>query len=111
MSTAELWIAIIGMGVITYGIRLLPIALQDKLPLTARVRQALRYVPVAVLTAIVVPELLLPGGVWDFSLGNGRLLAGVLAIGIAWRTKNVLLTIGAGMAALWLLQIVMASLS
>ena len=33
-----------------------------------------------------------------------RLLAGVLAVVVAWRTKNVLLTIGVGMAALWVLM-------
>ena len=53
------------MGLITCEIRLVPMALQDRLPLTSRMRQALRYVPVAVLTAIIVPELLLPTGVLD----------------------------------------------
>jgi branched-subunit amino acid transport protein len=52
----------------------------------------------------VVPELLMPGGDFDFSLGNGRLLAGVLAAMVAWRTKNVVLTILVGMAALYILQ-------
>ena len=97
---------ILGMGVITYGIRILPIALQDKLPLTDSVRQALRFVPVAVLTAIIVPELLMPTGVIDVSFGNYRLLAGVLAVSAAWRTKNVLITIAVGMIALWLLPFV-----
>jgi branched-subunit amino acid transport protein len=41
------------------------------------------------------------------SLGNTRLVAGALAALVAWRTKNVLLTIGVGMAALWILQAAM----
>jgi branched-subunit amino acid transport protein len=41
----------------------------------------------------------------DVSFGNARLLAGLLAIGVAWRTKRVGVTIGAGMAALLVLQI------
>ncbi len=55
-------------------------------------------------SAFTTPELLRPGGALDMSLGNVRLLAGVLAAGVAWRTKNVLLTIGVGMVALWVLQ-------
>ena len=49
-------------------------------------------------------SLLRPNGPLDISLSNVRLLAGLAATLVAWRTKNVLLTIGVGMAALWILQ-------
>jgi branched-subunit amino acid transport protein len=39
-----------------------------------------------------------------FSFGNPRLLAGVLAGVVAWQSKNVLLAIAVGMAAMWVLQ-------
>lgn len=97
------WFTIIGMGLITYAIRLTPILLLERFELSPALRQALKFVPVAVLTAIIVPELVMPGGGVEVSLGNGRLLAGLLAIFVAWRTKNVLWTIAVGMAALWLL--------
>lgn len=97
------WLTIIGMGVITYAIRLTPILLLERFELSPALRQALRFVPVAVLSAIIVPELVMMGGGVDVSLGNGRLLAGLLAILVAWRTKNVLWTIAIGMGALWLL--------
>jgi branched-subunit amino acid transport protein len=42
-----------------------------------------------------------------FSLGNARLLAGVLAGLVAWRSKNALLAIAVGMVALWVLQAVL----
>lgn len=100
----EIWLTIIGMGIITYGIRFLPIALLEKFELGPNVRQALKYVPVAVLTAIIVPELLMPDGTLDISLGNGRLIAGFIAGVVAWKTKNVLWTIVVGMGVLWLLQ-------
>lgn len=97
------WITIIGMGVITYAIRLSPILLLERFELNPAIRQALKFVPVAVLSAIILPELVMPGGSVDISLGNGRLLAGLVAILTAWRTKNVLWTITAGMVMLWLL--------
>ncbi len=97
------WLTIIGMGLITYAIRLTPVLLLERFELSPALRQALKFVPVAVLSAIIVPELVMPGGGVDVSLGNGRLLAGLLAIFVAWRTKNVLWTIAVGMAALWLL--------
>jgi branched-subunit amino acid transport protein len=70
----------------------------------ARLQRALRFVPPAVLSAIIFPELLLPQGTLDLSPGNPRLVAGLLAALAAWRTKNVLVTIVIGMAALLILQ-------
>jgi branched-subunit amino acid transport protein len=67
-------------------------------------RQALRFVPAAVLSAIILPEVVQPAGVLDLSLGNERLLAGLVAVVVAWYTRNVLWTIGAGMVTLWLVQ-------
>ena len=100
----NLWLVIIGMGIITYGIRLSMIVLLEKVEIPTRLQQALRFVPATVLSAIIFPELLQPDSRLDISLGNERLLAGLLAMVVAWRTKNVLWTIIVGMAALWLLQ-------
>jgi branched-subunit amino acid transport protein len=94
------------MGLVTFGIRLAPILALERFPIPPRLRQALRFMPPAVLSAIIFPALFfLPNdGPLDISLGNLRLLAGLLAILVAWRTRNVLLTIAAGMGALWILQ-------
>ena len=97
------WLIIIAMGVVTFGIRLLPIVLLGRIEIPVVVQRALRFVPPAVLSAIIAPELLMPGGQVSLSLGNARLIAGVLATIVAWRTKNVLLTIAVGMIALWVL--------
>jgi branched-subunit amino acid transport protein len=98
------WLIILAMGLVTLGIRLLPIALLGHIEIPIGVQRALRFVPPAVLSAIVAPELLMPGGEFNLSVGNARLLAGVIAMLVAWRTKNVLLTIAAGMIALWVLS-------
>ncbi len=99
-----LWLTIILMGLVTYGLRLSIILLQERWEIPPLVTRALRFVPPAVLSAIIFPEVFRPGGTLDFSLGNARLLAGVLAALVAWRTKNVLATIAVGMGALWLFQ-------
>ncbi|SRR5690606_37365187 len=100
-----LWLLIIGMGVITFLLRLALIISTGHFTMPERLRQGLQYVPAAVLSAIIFPELLMPDGALDVSMNNARLLAGLLAIVVAWRTKNVLLTIAAGMVALWILQV------
>ena len=106
MTGTALWLTLLGMGLITYGIRLSMILLLGRVRISEDWQSALRLVPPAVLSAIIFPELLRPAGSLDISLGNARLLAGIIAAVVAWRTKNALLTIGVGMAALWVLQAV-----
>ncbi len=103
-NTALLWITLIAAGLITYAFRLSFILLLGRIQLSALVRRALRFVPPAALTAIIFPELLIRDGELAVGLDNPRLLAGLLAIVVAWRTKSILWTIGVGMVALWLLQ-------
>ena len=99
------WLTMLLVGLGTYGTRLSFVLLFGRREIPGGVRRALRFVPPAVLTAIIFPELLLPEGTLDLSLGNDRLIAGLFAALIAWRTKNVILTILAGMALLLLLGI------
>ncbi len=68
-------------------------------------KRGLRFVPYAVLTAIFVPELVFapPNNTLDVSLGNLRLLSGLVAVLIAYFTKSVLITVIIGMILLWLL--------
>ena len=103
----NLWLIIIGMGLVTFGIRFVPIVLLGRVEIPLIVQRALRFVPPAVLTAIIVPAMLYRADQIDLSLSNARLLAGLIAIGVAWRTKNPLITIGIGMIALWVLQSLM----
>jgi branched-subunit amino acid transport protein len=100
----SLWIVMAVIGVLTFLTRLSFIALAGRWDAPPLFRSALRFVPVAILTAIVVPELVLHTGTLDVSLTNARLLGGVLAILVAWQTKNTVLTIVIGMAAFWILQ-------
>ena len=95
-----LWLAIVGMSIATFGQRASFLLLPPRVQLPALLRRALRYVPAAVLTAIWAPELLLQKGALSLAPGNGRLLAGVVAIAIAWRYRTTFGTIIAGLVAL-----------
>jgi branched-subunit amino acid transport protein len=102
----SIWGVMVVIGVLTFLTRLSFIALAGRWDAPPLFGNALRFVPVAILTAIVVPELVLHTGSLDVSLTNARLLAGLIAIFVAWRTKNTVLTIVIGMAAFWILQAV-----
>lgn len=66
--------------------------------------RVLRLIPAAVLAAIAAPALTHASG--SFDITTDRFVAGIIAAVVAWRTGNVLATIGAGMGTLWVLQAV-----
>ena len=90
---------IFGMAIVTFLIRYPVLAFIGKMNLPDKFTDSLRYVPPAVLTAIIIPELFLTEGKVDLSLNNAALFAGLIAAIISWRSKNLLLTIVIGMAA------------
>lgn len=100
----SLWLTMIAAGLVTFATRLSFILLLERLKLPAWFRRSLRLVPLAVLSAIVLPELVNRNGALDVSLRNPQLISGFLAVVVAWRTRNVILTIVLGMAALFFFQ-------
>ena len=102
----SIWLTMLLAGLATYATRLSFIQVYGRMRIPAWVARSLRFVPPAVLTAIIFPELLMHNGGLDISIGNFRLLAGIVATLVAWRTKNVLLTVLAGMVVLWTLQLI-----
>lgn len=104
-DSAALWLVIVTAGVGTYAIRLSFIALFGRLDdVPEGVERALRFVPAAVLSALVVPQFVLADGSVALSAANARLFAGAFAALVAWRTEDILATIVAGMGALWVLN-------
>ena len=103
----NIWLVMLLGGLITFGIRFSFIYLFGKFHIPEVVRRALHYVPPAVLSALVFPELFLHDGTLNVSPANVRLLAGLVAVLVAWYSKNTLLTIVVGMLALVLFQLML----
>ena len=99
-----IWLVMLVGGLLTFAMRLSFIYLYGRFEVPETMRRALRFVPPAVLSAIIFPELLIKGVDLDLSVENERLLAGITAMLAAGFTKNILFTILAGMAALLFLQ-------
>jgi branched-subunit amino acid transport protein len=91
-----LWV-ILGMAVVTYATRASLLLAGGRVHLSPRLEQALRYLPVALLTAIVVPALLVRNDALALTWRNDYLWAGIVCIVVAWRTKNVLWTVLTGL--------------
>jgi branched-subunit amino acid transport protein len=102
MSAFEIWTIIIGLGIVTYLIRLSFIASRRGRINGTRLAIALKYIPVAVLAALVAPAWLLNADSNQTLAEMDKLLAGIAAIGAAYYFKNAALTIIVGMGTLYL---------
>ncbi|GAB4580185.1 MAG: hypothetical protein Fur0022_29240 [Anaerolineales bacterium] len=102
------FLLILGMMLVTFGVRYPVLALVGRLKLPELVLRALQFVPPAVLSAIIFPAVFYPDGdQLKWGLDNPRILAVIIAGWVAWRWKNLLLTIVAGMVALWGVQVLL----
>jgi branched-subunit amino acid transport protein len=92
------FLLIAGMAIVTFLIRYPVLALSGKFELSESFLQILRYVPPAVLTAIVVPAVIMPEDQLLLSYTNARLVGAIAAVAVGLWRKNLLLTIVVGMA-------------
>lgn len=98
MMTAQEAFLVAGMAVVTFLVRWPVLALVSRVNLPGPVLDGMKFIPAAVLTAIIVPAMLMPTGSLEVSITNAYLVAGVASGVIAFRTRNLLLTIVLGMA-------------
>jgi branched-subunit amino acid transport protein len=103
MNDLAIWATMFAMALVTLMSRLSFIAAWGRITLPEGLREALRFVPPAVLAAIILPALVIRDGQLNLSPDNDRLIAGLVATMIAWRTRNALATIVVGMVTLFLI--------
>ena len=90
---------IAGMAAVTIAIRAAIFVLGDRIVFPPLLRQALDFVPVAVLSAIVVPMVVAPHNAGlEITWRNPQLVAAIAAIVLCAVTRHQLLTIVASMA-------------
>ena len=98
MMTAQEALLVAGMAAVTFLVRWPVLALVSRVSLPRPVLDGMKFIPPAVLTAIIVPAMFMPTGSLEISITNAYLVAGISSGVIAFRTRNLLLTIVLGMA-------------
>jgi branched-subunit amino acid transport protein len=101
----DIWLTITGMAFVTLLTRLAGLLLLGR-EIPVWLMRWLNHVPVAVFTALIIPELLVrDGSMRPIAAAVPALAAGAVGAGVAWRGGGVVLTIAAGLAAFWALRL------
>ncbi len=88
---------ITGMAVVTYLPRFLPFLFLSGRQLHPLVTAWLKLVPPAVLSALLVPSLIVRESQLDFSFSNIFFWAAMIAFPVAWKSKSLSATVVVGM--------------
>jgi branched-subunit amino acid transport protein len=102
---SEVFYIIIGMALVTYFTRFGSLALFRFTGVPTWLNRWLKYVPVGILTALIVPSLLLPKGYLDITLNNHYLIAGIVAAFVAYKSRNIIATLALGMSIMFVLKL------
>lgn len=109
MSEVERYWLVVGLvGVGTFLTRASFVAFYSSGNMPDVCLRALRFIPPAVMTAIILPSLFVYS---EEVVSLSRPLAAVVAGLVAWKSRNVLATIGAGMGCYWAICWVSQSVS
>ena len=98
------WSLIILCGIITFLMRFIPLSGIISRELSPSTKNSFKYIPLAVLTPIIVNDLSIVENNNLFLIENYKLYAGIIAIIVAFITNNILATISLGMASYLLMS-------
>ena len=98
------WSLIILCGIITFLMRFIPLSGIISRELSPSTKNSFKYIPLAVLTPIIVNDLSIVENNNLFLIENYKLYAGIIAIIVAFITNNILATISFGMASYLLMS-------
>lgn len=103
----KIWLVLFLGGFFTYLTRASFIFLFGVWDIPIWAKRLLQYVPPAVLSALIAPELFMSSGKLFISLENIRLLAGIVAMLTAIFTRNALWTILSGIVCMVIFNIIL----
>jgi branched-subunit amino acid transport protein len=100
----EIVLLILGMGAVTYLPRMLPLVGLSKVELPEILLAWLKYIPAAVLAALLAPAIFAPEGSLLLSFDNQYLLAALPTFLVGVKTRSLVATVSVGMLAMVILQ-------
>jgi len=96
----EILILILGMALVTFLPRFLPMAFLTRWALPEKVKKGLEYFPISILSAIVFPILFFNGeGVLEIQ--PHYLISAIPVFFFAWKVKSLWGSVILGMAVFW----------
>ncbi len=98
------WLSIIIIGIATVFLKGGFIIFRPAKPFPKIVEKFLEYVPIAAMFAIASIHIIFERTGQELAFSPDKIIAGLITLIDAWYSKNLFITLGAGMGSLWLLH-------
>ena len=103
LSDMKIWVLIIGMGIVTYVPRMMPLLLFSQKKLPSWLESWLRYIPVGIFSALVFPAIFIKNQMFAVSINNIELISSIIVFAIAFKTRSLGLSVIFGIISYWIL--------
>lgn len=103
LSDMKIWILIIGMGIVTYLPRMMPLLIFSKKNIPPWLESWLKFIPVGIFSALVFPNIFIRNQMFSMTINNIELISSILVFAIAFRTRSLGLSVVVGIISYWIL--------
>lgn len=107
LSNLNIYLLIIGIAILTYIPRSLPIIYLSKKDLPKGLKDWMKFIPSGIFAALILPDILIQDGSLNIGFTNIKLIASILVLIIAMKKKSLGLSIAIGVSAITILTYVL----
>ena len=103
LSDMKIWILIVGMAIVTYVPRMIPLLIFSKINLPPWLESWLKYIPVGIFSALVFPDIFIRNQMFSMTINNIELISSILVFAVAFKTRSLGLSVIVGIISYWVL--------
>ena len=103
LNDMKIWILIVGMAIVTYVPRMIPLLIFSKINLPPWLESWLKYIPVGIFSALVFPDIFIRNQMFSMTINNIELISSILVFAIAFKTRSLGLSVIVGIISYWVL--------
>ncbi len=107
MSNMSILLVCLGMGAVTYAPRVLPLLLFAGKEIPNWLKEAIKFLPVAMLSALVAKDVFFKDDALFMSLSNPKILAFVLVAIVAAKFKSIPISLVVGVGSIFIFSTIL----
>ncbi|CZR98693.1 MULTISPECIES: AzlD domain-containing protein [unclassified Clostridioides] len=96
MNTNYILVVILGMAIVTYIPRILPMIILSKNDMPDSIKDIMKFIPIAILSSLIAKDIFFNGDNLYMSLTNPKIISGIIVLLVAYKFKSIAISIAVG---------------
>nr|UWI49792.1 AzlD domain-containing protein [Clostridioides difficile] len=107
MNNNYIIIVILGMAIVTYIPRILPMIIFSKNDMPESIKDIMKFIPIAILSSLIAKDIFFNGDNLYLSFTNPKIISGIIVILVACKFKSIAVSIAVGAISIFLFGVVL----